>query len=102
MDFVFFTLILCVGKLEGLTVKVAENVAKELSVMEDDGSCTVSDVRMVLQAWLHLASFNLYDTGRVGALVEEINMMHQQVWPLSLFTGLLPLNSLPSLVVKCN
>ena len=67
-------------------MKVAENVAKELSVMEDDGTCTVSDVRMVLQAWLHLASFNLYDTGRVGALVEEINMMHQQVlWPLTHF-----------------
>ena len=47
-------------------------------MMADDGSCTVGDVQMILQAWTHLASFNIYDTGRIQAIIEEINMMHSQ------------------------
>lgn len=66
------------GKLESLTHKVAENVGKELSAIKDDGSCQVRDVQMILQGMAHLASFNIFDTGRIKAIVEEINMMHNQ------------------------
>ena len=66
------------GKLESLARKVAENVGKELSALKDDGSCQVRDVQMILQGMAHLASFNIFDTGRIKAIVEEINMMHDQ------------------------
>ena len=72
-------ILLChAGKLENLAQKVAENVGRELSMIVDDGSCQVRDVQMMMQAWVHLASFNILDVGRIRAIIEEVNMMHSQ------------------------
>ena len=57
------------GKLEDLAHKVAEKAATELSTLKDDGSLGMSEVRMIMQAWLHLATFNLFDSGRVRDLI---------------------------------
>ena len=72
-------IVICfLGQLESLAEKVAENVGRELSMMVDDASCQLSDVRMIMQAWIHLASFNIFDVGRIQAIIEEVNMMHSQ------------------------
>ena len=60
------------GRIGDLSNKVAQEVANEVSLLADE-SCDFYEVRLVLQTWIHLASFGMFDLARVTSLIERIN-----------------------------